>query len=223
MENTSLGDRMKRYEGVTDTALVRRCPVIGRVDGKAFHTLTKGLSKPWDAGFVQAMQLTAQHLAGSIQGCVLAYVYSDEISLLLTDYEQINTDAWFGYRLQKMCSIASAEASVFFSQQFGRKGLFDARFFNLPENDVVNYFVWRQQDCVRNSVSSLAQSLYSHQDLLGKDSASQHDMMMAKGTNWNFVPTHLKRGSTVVGGQLNLEPPTFTANREYITSLLPVV
>lgn len=218
--NDSLGDRMKEYEVVPDNYLVRRLPVIGRVDGKAFHTLTKGLEKPWDARFVACMQRTAAEVSKQLQGCQLVYVASDEISFLLTDYARAETEAWFGYRLQKMVSIAAAEASVIFSQLFGQPGLFDARFFNLPPHEVVNYFIWRQQDCTRNSVSTLAQAHYSHTELLGKNTREMHEMLHKKSVNWNDLPVHLKRGACVVDGFVDLQTPIFTADREYIAKRL---
>lgn len=101
-KNDSLGDRMKGYEGVSRNFLTRRVPAIIRLDGKAFHTFTKGMEKPFDLVLTQAMQETMKHLCENIQGCVLGYTQSDEITLVLTDYATIQTDAWFGYNIQKM-------------------------------------------------------------------------------------------------------------------------
>lgn len=100
-KNDSLGDRMKGYEGVSRNFLTRRVPAIIRLDGKAFHTFTKGMEKPFDLVLTQAMQETMKHLCENIQGCVLGYTQSDEITLVLTDYATIQTDAWFGYNIQK--------------------------------------------------------------------------------------------------------------------------
>jgi len=117
-KNDSLGNRMKRYENVSRTALTRRIPVIIRIDGKAFHTFTKGMRKPFDRLLMTAMQQTMQYLCEHIQGCVFGYTQSDEITLVLTDYKTISTDAWFGYGVQKMSSVAASMATMAFNQFF---------------------------------------------------------------------------------------------------------
>ena len=190
--NDALGDRMKNYyENRYRIYLTRRTPVIIRVDGNAFHTFTKGLERPFDADFMDIMQKTCKELCENIQGCVGGYVQSDEISLLLIDYQNINTDAWFNYNLQKIISLAAAMATCTFNRLVGelvaslaasgyalsqfedseddeaecwRKyniwaskqncAIFDARAFNIPKEDVTNYFIWRQKDATRNSIQS---------------------------------------------------------------------
>ena len=159
MNKDSLGDRMKHnYENVSRTYLTRRTPVIMRLDGKAFHTLTRNCVKPFDIDLQDAMKATAIELCLEIQGAKIAYTQSDEISILLTDYDNLKTSPWFDYNIQKMCSIASAMASVKFSSVWGSTGLFDCRVFNIPKDEVMNYFVWRQKDWLRNSLSMLAQA-----------------------------------------------------------------
>ena len=125
MKNDSLGDRMKKYEGVPKTALMRRNPVIIRIDGKAFHTFTRGFRRPFDNVLIESMQKTMKYLCEDIQGCKLGYYQSDEISLLLTDYENINTAAWFDYEVQKMCSIAASMATLAFNRYFGNNAMVD--------------------------------------------------------------------------------------------------
>lgn len=117
-KNDSLGDRMKGYEGVSRNFLTRRVPAIIRLDGKAFHTFTKGMEKPFDPVLTQAMQETMKYLCENIQGCVLGYTQSDEITLVLTDYATIQTDAWFGYNIQKMCSVSASMATMAFNREF---------------------------------------------------------------------------------------------------------
>lgn len=119
-KNDSLGDRMKGYEGVSRNFLTRRVPAIIRLDGKAFHTFTKGMEKPFDLVLTQAMQETMKYLCENIQGCVLGYTQSDEITLVLTDYATIQTDAWFGYNIQKMCSVSASMATMAFNREFER-------------------------------------------------------------------------------------------------------
>lgn len=121
MDKTSLGDRMKNnYENISRYYLTRRMPVIVRLDGKAFHTFTRGFKKPFDDILVKTMQDTMKYLCENIQGCVLGYTQSDEISLVLTDYAELTTDAWFGNNLQKMCSVSASMATLAFNKAFTR-------------------------------------------------------------------------------------------------------
>ena len=121
MDKTTIGDRMKNnYENITRYYLTRRMPVIIRVDMRAGHTFTKGMNKPFDDVFVKTMQDTMKYLCENIQGCVLGYTQSDEISLVLTDYAELTTDAWFGNNLQKMCSISASMATLAFNKAFTR-------------------------------------------------------------------------------------------------------
>ena len=114
-----LGSRMKNYyEAIPKTRLMRRTPVAIRIDGKAFHTFTKGFKKPFDEVLGNAMVRTMEYLAKNIQGCVFAYQQSDEITLLLVDYKQLNSEAWFDYQVQKMCSIAASMATMAFNRFF---------------------------------------------------------------------------------------------------------
>lgn len=119
MDKTTLGDRMKNnYENVNRFYLTRRMPVIIRADMRAGHTFTKGMNKPFDDVFVKTMQDTMKYLCENIQGCVLGYTQSDEISLVLTDYAELTTDAWFGNNLQKMCSVSASMATLAFNKFF---------------------------------------------------------------------------------------------------------
>lgn len=119
MDKTTIGDRMKNnYENITRYYLTRRMPVIIRVDGRSFHTFTKGFKKPFDDVLVKTMQDTMKYLCENVQGCVLGYTQSDEISLVLTDYAELTTDAWFGNNLQKMCSVSASMATLAFNKFF---------------------------------------------------------------------------------------------------------
>lgn len=119
MDKTTIGDRMKNnYENITRYYLTRRMPVIIRIDGKAFHTFKRGFKKPFDDILVKTMQDTMKYLCENIQGCVLGYTQSDEISLVLTDYAELTTDAWFGNNLQKMCSVSASMATMAFNKFF---------------------------------------------------------------------------------------------------------
>ena len=116
--NDELGKRMKKYEAVPQNSLMRRTPVAIRIDGRAFHTFTHNLNKPWDDIFQKSMQFTMKYLCENVQGCVFGYQQSDEITLILTDYETLVTDAWFDYEVQKLCSISASIATLAFNQIF---------------------------------------------------------------------------------------------------------
>ena len=136
MKKDSLGDRMKTfYENIPKTHLTRRQPVIIRIDGKAFHTFTRGFQRPFDDILIKSMQETMKYLCENIQGCKMGYCQSDEISLLITDYENINTAAWFDYQVQKMCSIAASMATLAFNRVFS-KAFYKWGNENLPDWDM---------------------------------------------------------------------------------------
>lgn len=225
MDKTSLGDRMKQYEAVPKNFLLRRTPVIIRLDGKAFHTFTRGFDKPFDEAIELAMENTMLRLCQNIQGCVLGYTQSDEITLVLCDYQKVDTDAWFEYNVEKMCSVAASMATLYFFKELYRYvdelwssndisfsdridlinrklemgAFFDARCFNVPKEEVINCLIWRQQDATRNSIQALAQSLYSQKQLSGlKCSQLQDKMFTEKGVNWNNLSTYQKRGACAV-------------------------
>lgn len=224
------------YEDRTRNVLPRRTYSIIRIDGKAFHTYTKGLQRPFDDKLMNDMDETAGFLCKNIQGAKFAFVQSDEISILLTDFEELTTDAWFDGNIQKMVSVSSSLATAKFNElRPGKLAFFDSRVFTIPNNvEVENYFIWRQQDTTRNSISSVCQSLYSHNQLEGKNTTEQQEMIFQKGTNWNDFATKYKRGR-VIEKQLYekegatrskwvmVEPPIFTQEREFLTSRIPCI
>ena len=230
-----LGDRMKDfYENRTRIFLPRRTYTIIRIDGKAFHTYTRGLAIPFDEKFVNDMDETACYLCKNIQGAKFAFVQSDEISILLTDFDGLTTDSWFDGNIQKMSSISASLATAKFNELRPNKiALFDSRVFTIPSAiEVENYFIWRQQDTVRNSISSVAQSIFSHSELNNKNSGQMQEMCFQKGVNWNDYPAKLKRGRLIVkqeydkdGAKRNkwvsVEPPTFSQERGIFTMLIP--
>lgn len=201
LNKNSLGDRMKRFESVSSNVVGFRTPVIIRLDGKAFHTYTKGFEKPWDVILQCAMSQTCKALMKDVQGCQIAYTQSDEISLLLTDYDSIQTQPWFDNKIQKIVSISASIATFAFNESMqiqgvtDKRALFDSRVFSLPKEEVNNYFIWRQQDAVRNSISSLAQSLFSHKELQGLSANKMQNLMLSeRDVNWNNIETQNKRG-----------------------------
>lgn len=232
MRNDSLGDRMKSYEGVYSTKLPNRLPVIIRVDGRAFHTLTKklGLIKPFDACFIDIMNETAKYLCENISGAQMAYVQSDEISILIKNYTNLNTQPWFDNKIQKMVSLSASLATAKFNELIkirylnysGNLPTFDSRVFILPTSDVCNYFIWRQQDCTRNSIQVLARSMYSHKECDNKNTSQLQEMTFVKGCNWNDLTVAEKRGRCIIkfdypsGWNNSLNIPRFTEDRNFI-------
>lgn len=118
MDRSDLAKRMKGYESVSKTRLVSRMPVIIRIDGKAFHTFTRGFKKPFDEVLIKSIQDTMKYLCENIQGCVLGYHQSDEITLVLVDYKKLNSSSWFDNEVQKICSIAATMATMAFNKFF---------------------------------------------------------------------------------------------------------
>lgn len=209
-----IGDRMKKYEVVSTSRIVPRCPAILRIDGRAFHTFTKGFDKPYDSNLHFCMHETAIKLCKEISTARIAYGQSDEISLLLNDYINIDTQQWLDGKVQKMVSVASSIACVAFnealynvSQRYHSdstiksklfKAQFDARVFSIPKEDVVNYFIWRQQDAIRNSVQMLGRTNFSHKKLIGKSCEDIKSMLQSEvGINWEDLDVVQKHGYAV--------------------------
>lgn len=216
----SLGDRMKEYENISRIYLTKKLPIIIRIDGKAFHSFTRGFQRPFDDILISTMQQTTRYLCANIMGCKLAYTQSDEISLLLVDYERNETQSWFESNLQKMVSVAMSMATMAFNKFFvetlhpidslepklantyydaiNKGAMFDARAFVIPKEEVCNYFIWRQQDASRNSIQMVAQSIYSHTQMQNKSCDVLQEMMFQdRQINWNDFDTVYKRGSCI--------------------------
>lgn len=202
----NFGDRMKEYENAYRIKLPRRLPVIIRIDGKAFHTFTRDCEKPFDEDLTLAFWATCKHLAKEIMGTKVVYHQSDEISLLLTNYDKLTTEAWFDNNIQKIVSVAASEATAAFNDAYseikGKKmpsAKFDARVYVLPHDEVTNYFLWRQQDASKNSISMVAQANFPHKELQGLNGKQmQEKLFQEKGINWNDLPVWQKRGVCVV-------------------------
>ena len=250
-----LDERMKKYEYVTRHYLMTRTPVIVRIDGKAFHTFTKGMKKPFDHIFMESIQDTMKYLCENVQGCVLGYCQSDEISLVLVDYENLESCAWFDNNISKIISITSSMASVYFNQQFylnlvdykikNRESkdrdveyenrlltkisslpIFDSRAFNLPKEEVNNYFVWRQQDAIKNAIQMIGRAYFTHKELENKNGKDIVDMLDRIKVNYHSYATSEKRGTCCIrtdkGWKLDTEIPIFKDDKDYIEKLIYV-
>lgn len=269
MRKDNLGDRMKSYENITRTYLPNRTPIIIRLDGCHWHTFTKGFKKPFDEILMRAMEETAAVLCRDIEGVKIAYTQSDEISLLITNNDTWETQPWFGNNIQKMASVAASIATLAFNRAFWHEvnmlnndylnmedterlnvycravekgATFDARVFVLPADEVCNYFIWRQQDAIRNSIQSMGQAHFSHKELMNKNCENIKQMLVEKNLKWESIPISCQRGVCVikkpakVKTQINMETgscmemtrnrwtiddnvPLFWEDRKYIDSL----
>ena len=226
MDTSDLAKRMKDYEMRDRYFLQKRIPVAIRVDMRAGHTFTRGFKRPFDDIFMKSMQETAKYMCENMGNAKLAYVQSDEITIILTDYDTLETDCWFNYRTDKLCSISASMATMAFNKFFeanvknyirnimpniltplaetymkaAEKGaMFDARCFNIPKEEVTNLIYWRQLDATRNSIQMVGQANFSHKELQNKTCNMIQDMLHEqKGINWNDYPTVCKRGSACI-------------------------
>jgi tRNA(His) guanylyltransferase len=248
MSITEIDTRMKeQYENRTRFMLPRRTFTIIRVDGRAFHTWTRGMERPYSLDLMDAMDAVALALCEECAGAQLAYVQSDEISVLLTDFAKIDTHAWFDNNLQKLCSISASIATATFNNQWPNESRklahFDSRVFQIPDPvEVENYFVARQKDATRNSVAMLAQHYCSPKELHGVSVEKMHDKIHEHGDNWANHPVRFKHGAAIVKemqptymketkvGQVEIPPhdewrvaetPIFTKDREWLSSRIP--
>ncbi len=235
-----LEERMKSYEKKYDLPI--NLPVIIRIDGRAFHTFTRGLNKPFDETFIDMMNTIGLYLCNEIQNCRIAFLQSDEISFLV--YNRIESDCYFSNEVQKICSITASLASTITTKYVLEKIpskkhsniSFDSRVFIIPPKDVENYFLYRQMDWERNSLQMLTRKYYSQNKMNNKSCEDMHEMLHEKGDNWNNLPTHLKRGRCIIKKEeeiqiknehfegsvirnkwvLDLDIPIFKENRNYI-------
>ena len=194
----SLGDRIKGYEKNFSNTAVKRMPLMIRVDGKAFHTFTKGMQKPFDHTLISAMVAAAIDVAKQMQGFKVAYIQSDEATFCITDYDSIETEGWFGYKIQKIVSISAAIMSVAFNKHFetDKSPIFDSRAFTIPVDDVVNAFLWRAKDWERNSLQMYARSFFSHKELHKKNKDDIHEMLYSIDKNWTTDLTEQEKNGT---------------------------
>jgi tRNA(His) 5'-end guanylyltransferase len=255
-----LGKRMKEnYEIRTRTYLPRRTYTIVRLDGKGFSKYTKKMVKPFDIDFSDIMDETTKFLCDKLN-TRFGYTQSDEISLLFTDFENENSQQIFDGQVQKIVSIAASMATAKFNQLMVIKEMgeyldncspeqvnlafFDARVFIIPDvTEVSNYFIWRQQDCTRNSISMAAQHYFSPKELMGVSSNEKQEKLWQEvGINWNNYKEKFKRGSLIIkegyehdipeefGGGVTtrkrwvtIDTPIFTQDRDVLYKLIPII
>jgi len=215
----NLGDRMKSYEAVNRNLLVPNMHTVIRLDGRSFSKFTKRFKKPFDDDFVDMMNKTTKYLCENMQNVKFGYVQSDEISLYISDLGSYDDELPFKGNIQKLVSITASMAGAYFSMllmkyEIEKLGLnsdkvfnrdiklpeFDSRVFQLPNiNELINCFIWRQRDCVKNSISSVGQANFSPSELKYKHIDQVQEMLFtSKGINWNEYPIGLKRGRMVL-------------------------
>lgn len=199
-----LGDRMKLYESLhTSDKLLPHVPVIARIDGRAFHSFTKGLLRPYDIGLSTLMIETTKFLVEETHA-ILGYTQSDEISLLWYS-EKPETQQIFSGKVFKIVSGLASLATYYFNANkqglpdtHQKMALFDCRVFNTPNlMEAHNYFLWRELDCTKNAISMASASYYSHNELLGKNGSQKQEMLFKKGINFNDYPEFFKAGTYV--------------------------
>jgi len=262
-KDKSLGDRMKEYESCYGFKIPNRSYVIIRLDGKGFSKYTKAFDKPFDDLLSNVMDVATIELCNYMNP-LFAYTQSDEISLVFSTIENIESEMVFDGKLQKLCSISASKVTAAFNKKMLEMlafsmpceslvakifsndlpqidAVFDSRVFVIPDfRDVSNYFIWRQQDCTRNSVSMAASANFSHKLLEGKSSAEKQEMLFQeKGINWNDYANKYKRGTVIKKQQIFVDgaegpvarnkwlpdytTPIFTQEKEYLHDLIPTV
>lgn len=198
----ALGNRQKAFESAeANRRLMAGIPVLVRLDGRAFHTFTRGLDQPYDERFRRAMAETAKYLVAQSHASI-GYTQSDEISLAFPNLDP-EVELPFSGRIQKLCSVLASQATAKFNEQVrlllpekaDALPVFDARVWAVPNLEVAaEHFLWREADATRNSLTMAAHAHYSHKELQKAGYAKKHEMLFAKGINWNDYPAFFKRG-----------------------------
>jgi len=230
-----LGNRMKEYERVYSHRLLKNTPAVVRVDGRAFSGLVPSWMKPYSEEFALSMEQAARHVCEDISCAQFAYIQSDEVSFLFLDYQRKETSPPFDYKINKLISIIPSLMSVHFSRWFqrtmtaagqqtlNRTTVFDGRAFNLPNtSEVIRYFIWRQKDCERNSVLSLAQKYIPHREMHKLSVKDLKEKLEEEwNVSWDGLPTKQKYGRTVIYREsekwtIDHSPPLFTEEPQYL-------
>lgn len=240
-DKTSLGDRIKaNYEDAFRVKFTKRMPLMIRLDGCHFSSYSKKFQKPFDLKIRDAFIEGTKALFSEIQGLKVTYQQSDELTLLITDYDTLNTQSWFDSNIQKITSVSASILTASFNKfMFENKfndtlAYFDSRAFILPKEEVCNAFLFRQNDATRNSISCLGQKHFSHKLLHKKNTSEVQEMLFQeKGINWNNEPTWTKRGYCMLRKTFEKEPgvfrsavepdfeiPIFSQDRDYINKFV---
>lgn len=182
----TLSDRMKDYERETRLELPRKTFSVIRVDGRAFHTWTRGFELPYSTRLMRAMAAAQEALCREVSGAVIGYTQSDEISVIYQDFVGKHAEPWFGGVVQKVASVAASIVTATFAQEFPDRPLahFDARVFSLPSTgEAANYLVWRQRDAQKNAISMICDEHFSHAELLGLNTDQRIALLADQGVD----------------------------------------
>lgn len=211
---SSIGARMKSYESMTSLQLPSKTWAVLRLDGKAFHSYTRDLQRPFDKLFLVDMTNLMTFLARKIGGAVFGYTQSDEISIIFHDLGSPQQELWFGGKVQKIVSVAASYAGAQWSvlrNDVDNFGVFDARVFPLPSvEEVKNYLLWRQQDSLRNALFMAASEFFTHKQLLGKKFSEKISMLESLGIDWREEYPARARLGAIAGRVANEEEVTYT-------------
>lgn len=207
----NLGERMKEnYEFPSRIKLTKRTPIIIRVDGRAFHSYTKKFDRPFDLNLISTMVESVIKTATEMSGFKLCYIQSDEASFLLTDYDNLETQGWFNYVKSKIETITASLMTANFNElikiynKTNKLAVFDARAFNIPKEEICNYFLWRCQDWERNSLTMYCSKFFSHKQLHKKNKEEQHEMLYSVNKNWTIdLSNQIKNGTFVINDNGN--------------------
>lgn len=203
MNHLTIGTRIKKYERASKYTLLPRGYIVIRIDGKAFHTYTRGMEKPYDEKLIEAMVSTGERCSKEMQGFKLGYHQSDEFTFILSDLDSYESEIWFDGEVQKLISISASMFTAYFNEKMNKynnaskPAMFDARAFNVPVEDIPNVLIWRQRDWERNSIQMLARKYYSSKQLHMKKHSDIHEMLHEKNINWSDLPPFLKNGTLI--------------------------
>lgn len=198
----STAEVFKKREEEASVSLPRKGWFVIRLDGKAFHTFTDGLNKPFDKGLSDAMEITLKALCAEIQNVKFGYTQSDEISLIMSDLDNENTSLWFDGNVPKIVSVAASIATAHFNKNFknpsGKMAYFDARVFALQEDEVTQYLNWRQKDAFKNAVTLISLKHYSHKQIHSVNTKEKIAMINKKNDSLESYYKGNLKGVTVV-------------------------
>jgi len=225
-----LSDRMKAYEKSADGVLMPRTPVMIRVDGRCFHTYCKRFQHPYDLRIHEALCEAAKSAMQSIMGAEIAFIQSDEISIFVKNYRTFESENWFAGRTQKIASVTASIVTAAFNSEILKvvdgalspvsNATFDARVFNVPTEDVGNYFVWRSRDAIKNAISMFASSQLSHKELMNVTTKERLEII-SEIPAWQAAPLWFKYG-TCRTPSLWWETP-LTVGSEVMKKILEIV
>lgn len=234
----SHGDRMKFYENKDKTNLISKIPVIIRTDGKAFHSLTKNMIRPYDTRLITTLNNAVIDVCKNFDGVLVCYMQSDEQNWLISDFKTDSTQSVFNYNKSKLESVISSMMTAHFNKHFQEQfkddpinvnkiGYFDARAFNIPFTEVNNYFYWRQKDNFRNAVSSIARKHYSDKFLENKNSKEIKEILLLDKNidfdNPSSVPTFFRNGRCVKSIEISYDMSSEYSSKYYPSGDIEVI